>query len=97
MKQQLKKLIANQINSLELNYEIQRKTISYYEKLSDKDDGSIESKSNFEFLNFFKNKSRKTYSKLVKLRVLQKEIKSMTGYTTKESTIIITVEIIKSV
>lgn len=89
MKQQLKKIIAREINNLEMDLINANNVVNYYNIKADKNDTSYYSKHAFLALNTNKNKLRKMKSKLENLRKLQKEVKSMVGYITKESSVVV--------
>ena len=76
----MKRLVAEQIRTLENDIISNNYEIKYFGNLADKANPSYRSASAFEQLNYFRTVSRKQKAKLVKLVKLQKEIKSIVGY-----------------
>lgn len=83
MKQQLKRIVAAQIRELQKEVDLCKYEVSFFERLSNKNDPNTVEK--FQTLNVLKNVLRKEQRKLKNLVKLQCEIKSMTGYITKET------------
>ena len=80
MKQQMKRMVAEQIRTLENDIKYTNYEVDFFSGIADKENSSHRSASAFDHLNYFRTVSRKQKAKLVKLVSLQKEIKSMIGY-----------------